>query len=185
MKEQSNNAPEIEQSNNAPEIEQTATTNPTHDKATAILRARLDPLTAHGLNFEKRTGSFFKAFTTKDEDGKEVVKRLVVADEECPAGAHESMKIKRAAALVVSVEDKREKLTKAVTECERALEEARANIKNFETDFADAVALVDAFELPEKAQRLSLSAKVSEQASTIEKMRAALLAAGIDPDTLA
>ena len=164
--------------------EQTATTNPTHEKATAILRARLDPLTAHGLNFEKRTGSFFKAFTTKDEEGKEVVKRLVVADEECPADAHESMRIKRASALIVAIDDKREKLAKAVADAEKALNEARANAEALESDYTDAVALVENFELPEKAQRLNLSAKVSEQASTIEKMRAALLAAGIDPDTL-
>ncbi|MBR2502075.1 MAG: hypothetical protein IKB68_06345 [Rikenellaceae bacterium] len=166
-------------------IEQTATTNPTHEKAAAILRARFDPLTAHGLNFEKRTGSFFKAFTIKDEEGKEVVKRLVVADEECPADAHESMRIKRASALVVAIEEKREKLAKAVADAEKALNDARANADTLEADYSEAVTLVDAFELPEKAQRLSLSAKVSAQASTIEKMRAALLAAGIDPDALA
>lgn len=180
MKE-NNNPTTVEQT----ATEQTATTNPTHEKATAILRARLDPLTAHGLNFEKRTGSFFKAFTTTDDDGKEVVKRLVVADEECPTDAHEAMRIKRASALVASIEEKREKHAKAVAEAEKALNEARANADALEADYSEAVALVEAFELPEKAQRLTLSAKVSEQASTIEKMRAALLAAGIDPDTLA
>lgn len=183
MKE-NNNPATVEQSHNAPEIEQTAT-NPTHDKATAILRARIEPLATYGLNFEKRTGAFFKATMVTDDKGTEKLSRKVVEDAECPEDAHEAMRVKRASALVVSIEEKRTKMTKAIEEANRALQEARANAEALEIDYSNAVALVEAFELPEKAQRVKLSAKIEAQATLIEKMRAALIAAGLDPDELA
>lgn len=155
------------------------------EKAQSVLRARLPHLTENALNFEKRTGNFFKATTEIDADGVEKVRRLVVEDATIPTECAEEMKAKRAAAFVVSFDSALEKADKAIVDAEKALAEANEYRAQLLADYDAAADVVIATELPEKAQRVTLAAKVESQQSEIEKLRAMLLAAGIDPDTMA
>ena len=101
------------------------------------------------------------------------------------------MSIKRAAARIMSAESDAAKL-------EKRIEEARAELAALEAEKAaaaaeldKAAAAVDAYELPEKAARVTLSAKVaaaeSKAAAVLsenERLRAMLIAAGLDPDKM-
>ena len=173
---------------NATNVAQTNTenvNNATIEKAQSVLRARLPHLTENALNFEKRTGNFFKAMVSTDADGVEKVRRLVVEDATIPTECADEMKVKRAAAFVVGYEFALEKAEKAIAEAEKALADANAYRDQLAADHVDACELVNGYALPEKAQRVTLAAKVESQQSEIEKLRAMLLAAGIDPDTMA
>lgn len=155
------------------------------EKAQSVLRARLPHLTENALNFEKRTGNFFKATTEVDADGIEKVRRLVVEDSTIPAECAEEMKAKRASAFIVAFDATLEKADKAIADAEKALTEATEYRAQLLADYDTAADVVISTELPEKAQRVTLAAKVESQQSEIEKLRALLLAAGIDPDTMA
>lgn len=168
--------------------------SPIERKAAAVLRAKLPHLSEKGLNFEKRTGNFFRATIQTQDDGAEKVSRLVVADVDIEGMTEElaaEMSIKRAAARIMSSESNAVKL-------EKKIEEARAELAALEVEKEAAAAElekdiddVEAYELPEKAARETLSAKVaaaeSKAAAVLsenERLRAMLIAAGLDPDKM-
>lgn len=168
--------------------------SPIEKKAAAVLRAKLPRLSENSLNFEKRTGNFFRATIQTQDDGTEKVSRLVVADADIKGmtGALAAeMSIKRAAARIMSAESDAAKL-------EKQIEKARAELAALEAEKAAAAAElekaiddVEAYELPEKAVRETLSAKVaaaeSKAAAVLsenERLRAMLIAAGLDPDKM-
>ncbi len=156
------------------------------EKAAAVLKARLPKLSEATLNFEKRTGNFFRAVAVQQEDGSEKISRLVIADEDLnptPEMAAE-MEVKRAAALVTSIDSRREKVAALVEEARAALEEAENAAAALEADFEKAAALVEGYELPEKVGRVTQSATIAKQTAEIDRLRAMLAAAGIDPDSL-
>lgn len=185
--------------------------NETALKAGAILRLRMPNLTKHALSFEKRTGNFFRATLVKqvDKNGEpiwdgngnqvEKIQRLVVDlqnEDGTPTveavECEEEIKIKRAAGLVLTQDTKREKYAKEVEELEKKLAEAREALEGFNGEVQEATAIVDAYELPEKEAREAkerLSKKeLEEKAAAIEeqnkKLRAMLIAAGIDPNNM-
>lgn len=168
--------------------------SPIEKKAAAVLRAKLPHLSENGLNFEKRTGNFFRATIQTQDDGTEKVSRLVVADADIEGmtdALAAEMSIKRAAARIMSAESDAAKL-------ENKIKEARAELAALEAEKAAAAAElgkaiddVEAYELPEKAARETLSAKVaaaeSKAAAVLsenERLRAMLIAAGLDPDKM-
>nr|DAO16331.1 MAG TPA: hypothetical protein [Caudoviricetes sp.] len=168
--------------------------SPIEKKAAAVLRAKLPHLSENGLNFEKRTGNFFRATIQTQDDGTEKVSRLVVADADIKGmtdALAAEMSIKRAAARIMSAESNAAKL-------EKKIEEARAELAALEAEKAAAVAehdkaaaAVGAYELPEKAARETLSAKAAAAESKAaavmsenERLRAMLIAAGLDPDKM-
>lgn len=150
-------------------------------KASAILKARLPHLTEARLNFEKRTGNFFVASTIIDEaTGEEKLTRKVVEDANIAEVCHEEMKQKRAGAFVLAYTDKVATADANIAKAEEALAEAKAHKEQLATEYADAVAVVEATELPEKAERVTLSATVEAQKSEIERLKALLASAGIE-----
>lgn len=171
------------------EKEAAADATPEVQKATAILRAKLPALGAAALNFEKRTGNFFRATLTKQEDGTERLVRSVVEDSEIPADCEKEISAKRAAAFVQAEEKNRARLTEEVAKLEAELQAKREEIDTFDTDLKVAKDLVMAFELPKSAGRASVSARLAEveskaakMQSEAERLRQMLIAAGIDPD---
>lgn len=161
--------------------------SPIEQKAAAVLRAKLPHLSENGLNFEKRTGNFFRATIQTQGDGTEKVSRLVVADADIKGmtdALAAEMSVKRAAARIMFAEADAEKL-------EKKIEEARAELAALEAEKAaaaaeldKAAAAVEAYELPEKAARETLSAKVAAVQSENERLRAMLIAAGLNPDKM-
>ena len=162
-------------------------------KAAAVLRAKLPHLSEKGLNFEKRTGNFFRAVLQTQDDGSERVSRLVVEDAAIGGMTEElgyEMAVKRAAARIMSAESDAAKL-------EKKIDEARAELAALEAEKAAAAAelekaadVVEAYELPEKAARATLSAKVAAESkaaaalSENKRLRVMLIAAGLDPDKM-
>lgn len=178
---------------------ETAEQSPLEKKAAAILRARLPHLVGNGLNFEKRTGAFFKATieTVKDADGNvkydekgvaiEKMRRTVVEEDAIPAEAAEEVAVKRAAALIAGAEAKREAATKAVEEAKNALAEATQKAAALESEIEDAAAAVEAYNLPEKPARqtvttAALKEKAEKAISEAERLRNLLISLGVDPD---
>lgn len=149
-------------------------------KAHAVLKARMPHLSEHSLNFEKRTGNFFTASVVEQEDGTAKLTRKVVEDANIAAECYEEMKQKRAAALVLSYEAKRNTACKAIEEAAHLLAECEENLQTLNADYAEAVAIVEALELPEKAERVTLTAKVEAQSAEIERLKALLASAGIE-----
>ena len=181
----------------APEKELT----PLEKKAAAVLRAKLPHLSEKGLNFEKRTGNFFRAVLQTQDDGTEKVSRLVVADADIEGmtdALAAEMSIKRAAARIMSAESDAAKLEKRIEEARAELAALEAELAALEAEKAAAAAElekaaadVEAYELPEKAARETLSAKVAAAGSKAaaalsenERLRAMLIAAGLDPDKM-
>jgi hypothetical protein len=150
-------------------------------KASAILKARLPHLTEARLNFEKRTGNFFVASTIVDEaTGEEKLTRKVVEDASIAEVCHEEMKQKRAAAFVLGYESKLATADEAIAKAEQLLEEAKAYRDTLATEYADACVVVEACELPEKAERVTLAKQVEAQNDEIARLKALLAAAGIE-----
>lgn len=150
-------------------------------KASAILKARLPHLTEARLNFEKRTGNFFTASTIKDEaTGEEKLTRKVVEDANIAEVCHEEMKQKRAAAFVLAYPATIESADKAIADAEKKLAEAQQYRAEVEEAMANACGIVEATELPEKAERVTLAKQVESQANEIERLRALLASAGIE-----
>lgn len=171
------------------ENEAAADATPEVQKATAILRAKLPALSAAALNFEKRTGNFFRATLVPQEDGTEKLVRGVVEDSEIPADCAKEVSAKRAAAFVQAEEKNRARLTEEVAKLEAELQAKREEIDTFDTDLKVAKDLVMSFELPKSAGRASVSARLAEveskaakMQSEAERLRQMLIAAGIDPD---
>lgn len=171
------------------ENEAAADATPEVQKATAILRAKLPALSAAALNFEKRTGNFFRATLVPQEDGTEKLVRGVVEDSEIPADCAKEVSAKRAAAFVQAEEKNRTRLTEEVAKLEAELQAKREEIDTFNTDLKVAKDLVMSFELPKSAGRASVSARLAEveskaakMQSEAERLRQMLIAAGIDPD---
>lgn len=171
------------------ENEAAADATPEVQKATAILRAKLPALSAAALNFEKRTGNFFRATLVPQEDGTEKLVRGVVEDSEIPADCAKEISAKRAAAFVQAEEKNRARLTEEAAKLEAELQAKREEIDTFDTDLKVAKDLVMSFELPKSAGRASVSARLAEVESKAAKMqieaerlRQMLIAAGIDPD---
>lgn len=153
----------------------------TMTKAAAILRARLPHLSAANLNFEKRTGSFFVA-RIESTDGIEKVRREVIADADISETCADEMRAKRAAAFVRRFDAEAEKAETAIAEAREALAAAEAHKVAIFDRLAEAIQVCEGCELPEKAARETLAAKVEKQSDEIAKLRALLLAAGINPD---
>lgn len=171
------------------ENEAAADATPEVQKATAILRAKLPALSAAALNFEKRTGNFFRATLVPQEDGTEKLVRGVVEDSEIPADCAKEISAKRAAAFVQAEEKNRARLTEEVAKLEAELQAKREEIDTFDTDLKVAKDLVMSFELPKSAGCASVSARLAEveskaakMQSEAERLRQMLIAAGIDPD---
>lgn len=168
--------------------------SPIEQKAAAVLRAKLPHLSEKGLNFEKRTGNFFRATIQTQDDGTEKVSRLVVADVDIDGMTEElaaEMSIKRAAARVMSAESDAAKLEKKIEEVRAELAALEAEREAAAAEHEKAAADVEAYELPEKAARETLSAKVAAAESKVaaamsenERLRAMLIAAGLDPDKM-
>lgn len=168
--------------------------SPIEKKAAAVLRAKLPHLSENGLNFEKRTGNFFRATIQTQDDGTEKVSRLVVADADIKGmtdALAAEMSIKRAAARIMSAESDAAKLEKKIEEARAELAALEAEKKAAAAELDKAAAAVEAYELPEKAARETLSAKVaaaeSKTAAVLsenERLRAMLIAAGLDPDKM-
>ena len=168
--------------------------SPIEKKAAAVLRAKLPHLSEKGLNFEKRTGNFFRATIQTQDDGTEKVSRLVVADADIEGmtdALAAEMSIKRAAARIMSAESDAAKLEKKIEEVRDELAALKAEKIAAAAEFNKAVAAVEAYELPEKAARETLSAKVAAAESKAaaamsenERLRAMLIAAGLDPDKM-
>lgn len=168
--------------------------SPLEEKATAVLRAKLPHLSEKGLNFEKRTGNFFRAVLQTQDDGTEKASRLVVADADIDGmtdALAAEMSIKRAAARIMSAESDAAKLDKKIDEARAELAALEAEKEAAAAELEKAAADVEAYELPEKAARETLSAKVaaaeSKAAAALsenERLRAMLIAAGLDPDKM-
>ena len=168
--------------------------SPIEKKAAAVLRAKLPHLSENGLNFEKRTGNFFPATIQTQDDGTEKVSRLVVADADIEGmtdALAAEMSIKRAAARIMSAESDAAKLEKKIEEARAELDALKAEKIAAAAEFNKAAADVEAYELPEKVARETLSAKVAAAESKAaaamsenERLRAMLIAAGLDPDKM-
>ena len=168
--------------------------SPIESKAAAVLRAKLPHLSEKGLNFEKRTGNFFRATIQTQDDGTEKVSRLVVADADIEGmtdALAAEMSIKRAAARSLSAESDAAKLGKKIEEVRVELAALKAEKEAAAAELDKAAAAVEAYELPEKAARETLSAKVAAAESKVaaamsenERLRAMLIAAGLDPDKM-
>ena len=168
--------------------------SPIEQKAAAVLRAKLPHLSEKGLNFEKRTGNFFRATIQTQDDGTEKISRLVIADadiEGMTEALAAEMSIKRAAARIMSAESDAAKLEKKIGEARAELAALEAEKEAAAAELEKAAADVEAYELPEKAARETLSAKVAAAESKAaaamtenERLRAMLIAAGLDPDKM-
>ena len=168
--------------------------SPIEKKAAAVLRAKLPHLSEKGLNFEKRTGNFFRATIQTQDDGTEKVSRLVVTDADIDGMTGElaaEMSIKRAAARIMSAESDAVKLEKKIEEARAELAALEAEKEDAAAELEKAAADIEAYELPEKAARETLSAKVAAAESKAaaamsenERLRAMLIAAGLDPDKM-
>ena len=168
--------------------------SPIEKKAAAVLRAKLPHLSEKGLNFEKRTGNFFRATIQTQDDGTEKVSRLVVADADINGmtdALAAEMSVKRAAARIMSAESDAAKLEKKIEEARAELAALEAEKEAAAAELEKAAADVEAYELPEKAARETLSAKVAAAESKVaatmsenERLRAMLIAAGLDPDKM-
>lgn len=171
------------------ENEAAADATPEVQKATAILRAKLPALGAAALNFEKRTGSFFRATLVTQEDGTEKLVRGVVEDSEIPADCAAEIAAKRAAAFVRAEEKNREKIAAEIARLEAELQARKEEAEQFDADVEAAKEVVMSFELPKSAGCASVSARLAEveskaakMQSEAERLRQMLIAAGIDPD---
>lgn len=201
MKNVKNNSELAAVENVAPEAVEAATAeaparelSPIEVKAAAVLRAKLPHLSENGLNFEKRTGNFFRATIQTQDDGTEKVSRLVVADADIKGmtdALAAEMSIKRAAARIMSAESDAAKLGKKIEEARAELAALKAEKEAAAAELEKAAAAVEAYELPEKAARETMSAKVaaaeSKAAAALtenERLRAMLIAAGLDPDKM-
>lgn len=171
------------------EKEAAADATPEVQKATAILRAKLPALGAAALNFEKRTGNFFRATLVTQEDGTERLVRGVVEDSEIPADCAAEIAAKRAAAFVQAEERNREKIAAEIARLEAEMQAKKEEAEQFDADVEAAKEVVMSFELPKSAGRASVSARLAEveskaakMQSEAERLRQMLIAAGIDPD---
>jgi hypothetical protein len=189
------------------EIEET----PEKAKASQILKARLPKLAEHGLNFEKRTGSFFKASLVNvlDADGKEVIEngqvkqkisRLVVPTEsengetlleyaDCIA----EIAIKRAAAFVICFDENVAKYDARIAEAQKVIDVLTAEKTALQNSVKEHTEDVMEYELPERsvAVRENLTIKLtkvnenlSKAQTQLETMRNMLLAAGMTPEQI-
>lgn len=168
--------------------------SPIEVKAAAVLRAKLPHLSENGLNFEKRTGNFFRATIKTQDDGTEKVSRIVVADADIEGmtdALAAEMSIKRAAARIMSAEADAAKLGKKIEEVRAELAALKAEKEAAAAELDKAAAAVEAYELPEKAARETLSAKVAAAESKAaaamsenKRLRSMLIAAGLDPDKM-
>lgn len=171
------------------ENEAAADATPEVQKATAILRAKLPALSAVALNFEKRTGNFFRATLVPQEDGTEKLVRGVVEDSEIPADCAAEIAAKRAAAFVQAEEKNRAKLDEEIAKLEAELQAKKEEAGQFDADVEAAKEVVMSFELPKSTGRASVPARLAEveskaakMQSEAERLRQMLIAAGIDPD---
>ena len=161
-----------------------------NDKAAAILRAKLPTIGELVLCFEKRTGNFVRRSILTSENGEQVNKCTTLTDEEVLTEAaakgldadtlNAEMSAKRAAAIVQGYEADKAKAAAKVEEAEKALATAIDDAAKVEEDYTTAAAIVEGFELPEKAERVTLKATVDKQAAEIERLLALLAAAGVE-----
>lgn len=191
MKSENNNPETV---NVNPENVENAQT-PEQAKAAAILRERMPELTAAAANFEKRRRVFFFASEITKEDGTKGISRNVVDDADVMAKATDAdamaaeMAMKRHAANVAMYDIEKAIKAKAVEEARAALEAAEADAAKLDEVYAESVAAVMAYELPEKpaTERATLKNTVAKQAAELtaaaaelERLKALLAAAGIE-----
>lgn len=161
-------------------IEATDVLDAAESKAAAILRARLPHLSGEALNFEKRTGNFFRGVVETTEDGTQKVSRRVVEDKDIPEVCAEEMRAKRAAAFVLAFETESNKQTAKIGELKKAIDEAQAVYEAMCRDYDEATEIVNAFELPTKPKQQTRTAIIEQQQSEIERLRETLRNAGIE-----
>lgn len=168
------------------ENEAAANATPEVRKATAILRTKLPALGAAALNFEKRTGGFFRATLVLQEDGTKKIVRDVIEDDKIPADCAAEVAAKRAAAFVQAEEKNREKITAEIARLEAEIQARKEEAEQFDADVEAAKEVVMSFELPKSAgvsARLAeVESKAAKMQSEAERLRQMLIAAGIDPD---
>lgn len=197
----------VEMNNESTQNETTGTTSAseeTIEQATAqrVLRAKLPALNARNFNFEKRTGNVFTASIVKvyDEEGNPVMEngaikeRLVrkVVEIETEDGVllpeFEDIKAdliaKRAAAYVLSADTVKEKLMAKIEALVLALDEAKNELAVSDVTLANACEIVMSVQLPEKAERVNVTAKLTEATDKLSKMKAMLLAAGLSEEEI-
>lgn len=90
---------------------------------------------------------------------------------------------KRAAAMVLNGEKGRAKLEAERAAAEKALAESTAALATFDSDMTAALEIVATVELPERAERVAVTAKLNAAQDENAKLRAILIAAGLDPET--
>jgi hypothetical protein len=183
---------------------------PEQIKAQKVLRAKLPELTLTvdgkeiSLNFEKRTGSFFTGSFTKmfDKDGapifengvqKERLTRTVIATENGDGDtlpefltAKSAIEAKRAAALVLHADVKKERLLDEKAEIENRLAEINKEIENFDVNVELSKEVVMAIVLPERteAERTTLKVKLESMSEQTLKMRNMLKAMGLSDEQI-
>ncbi len=183
---------------NTVENEQT----PEQLKAAQVLRAKLPALSERNFNFEKRTGNCFTAsiVTVYDEEGNEVLengevkqkltRKVVEIENEAGELLPEyedianDLATKRAAAFVLSFEANVNKLMKKKIELEKEITLISENLDSMDSDLITSIELVMNAELPERAQRVNMTVKLTAANDKLEKMRAMLLAAGMSEEEI-
>lgn len=149
-------------------------------KAAAILRARLPRLSDEALNFDKRTGNFFRGFVETAEDGTQKVSRRVVEDKDIPQVCADEIQAKRAAAFVLAFETESDKNIAKIGGLKKSLDEAQATYEAMCRDYDEAVEIVNAFALPTKPKQQTRAAIIEQQQSEIDRLREILRNAGIE-----
>lgn len=167
--------PEVENMNEATDV-----IDASEVKAAAILRARLPHLSAEALNFEKRTGNFFRGVAETAEDGTQKISRRVVEDKDIPEVCADEMQAKRAAAYILGFEAESNKQTAKIGELKKAIDEAQAAYEAMRRDYDEAVSIVNAFELSSKPKQQTRAAIIEQQQNEIDRLRKILHDAGIE-----
>lgn len=170
-------------------------------KAERIIRKKLSGMTDVGLNFNRRAGSFYEAVMVAETDAEgneikndkgEVMKKLarLTVDTSLPKYAGEetqaAIAIKLNAALVADGEEKYSKISEKVDKLAKELDEAKNELASFETNYEAAVKAVTEYDLPEAPTRATsaVKAQLEDMKAQNERLRAQLIAAGIDPDAV-
>lgn len=171
-------------------------------KAQQVLRAKLPALSEANFNFEKRTGNVFTAAIVKvfDENGEAVIedgeqkekltRKVVEIEDEngelLPEyeGLKEDLQAKRAAAYVLGADSLKGKLEKKIEDLTAEIEAAKDELGAMETTLSQSCEIVMSVELPERAARVNVSAKLTAATDKLGKMKAMLLAAGLSEDEI-
>ena len=106
----------------------------------------------------------------------------MVADEDLPAECQPEIAAKRAARLVMDFERQRAKMVRRIDDIKAELAAATTEVLELCKAHEAAESLVSGYELPEREKRETLTAKAAKLETENDRLRALLIAAGIDPD---